>query len=123
VKLWVPSAVKADLSWVQFLLTHLPNKVPLALVVPIDLGWWGDASTSFGVGVVIGTHWAVWKWVPGFVVGLKQQYNIGWAEAVAIELGLHMAIHLGLIEEHRHSNQVLLVHSDNAGVVAVTNKG
>lgn len=36
--------------------------------------------------------WAVWKWAPGFKVGTGREFDIGWAEAVAIELGLRIAI-------------------------------
>ena len=51
----------ADLSWVQFIIRNLPNVIPLASADPINLQWCGNASTSFGVGVAIGSHWAVWK--------------------------------------------------------------
>jgi hypothetical protein len=63
----------------------------------IDLDWWGDASLSFGIGVVVNGHWAVWKWAPGFVVGPGKQSDIGWAEAMAVELGFCLALHLNLI--------------------------
>jgi hypothetical protein len=36
------------------------NTAPLSLLEPVHINWWGDASTSFGIGVVIGTHWAGW---------------------------------------------------------------
>jgi hypothetical protein len=88
MKLQVPPPLSADLSWVRFLLQILPNKVPLASPHIVDLQWWGDASTSFGIGIVLGHHWAVWSWAPGFMIGPHQCFNIGWAEAVAVELGL-----------------------------------
>ncbi|OSC96257.1 hypothetical protein PYCCODRAFT_1343752, partial [Trametes coccinea BRFM310] len=52
---------------------------------PADIGWWGDASSSFGIGVVVSQFWGVWV-----SVGPGQRFNIGWAEAVAVELGLLM---------------------------------
>jgi hypothetical protein len=116
-------AVRADLSWIQFLILGLRNEVPLAPATPTDLQWWGDASTSFGVGIALGQYWAVWKWAPGFIVGPKQDFDIGWAEAVAIELGLRLALSLGLIRNSDDRGRVFLVRSDNAGVVAVTNSG
>lgn len=116
-------AVLADLSWIMYLLQLLPNKAPLASPVPVDLNWWGDASTSFGIGVVIGSHWAAWKWAPGFRVGPKQRFNIGWAEAVAVELGMRMAISLKVLRSEDPSRSLFLVRSDNSGIVAVTNKG
>jgi hypothetical protein len=82
------------------------------------LNWWGDASTSFGIGVALGEFFVVWKYAPGFQVGPKKAFNIGWAEAVAVELGLRLAIQFQLLQG---SN--ILVHSDNSGIVTVVNKG
>src|SRR5882672_3613161 len=96
-KLLVPPPLQADLSWVQFIIKNLPNEIPLAPRQPLDLQWWGDASTSFGIGIVLGRHWAVWKWAPGFKVGPRQEFDIGWAEAVAVELGLRLAISLNFL--------------------------
>ncbi|TFY54469.1 hypothetical protein EVJ58_g8845 [Rhodofomes roseus] len=90
-----PSLLIADLAWVSDLLAWLPPVVPLRAYKPYDLGWWGDASTSFGVGVVVGECWAVWRWAPGFKVGPGEALDIGWAEAVAVKLGLHMVIARG----------------------------
>ena len=115
--------LRADLSWVQFIIRNLPNEISLASPDPIDLQWWGDASSSFGVGVTIGSHWAVWKWAPGFIVGPRQSYDIGWAEAVAVELGLRLAMDLNLFSATNHQGCSFLVRSDNAGIIAVTNKG
>lgn len=113
-----PPHVRADLGEVAFILIHAPRQVPLAAPQLIDLNWWGDASSSFGIGVTIGSFWAVWKWAPGFKVGPLQEFDIGWAEAVAVELGLQVALHCQLLSPGRY-----LVRSDNAGVVAVINKG
>lgn len=122
-KLHVSSSMRADLSWIAFLLHHSPNNVPLRPPTPVDLGWWGDASTSFGIGIVIGRHWAVWQWAPGFRVGPNLDFDIGWAEAVAVELGFRLAVELGLISSSADRGQVFLVRSDNSGVVHVVNKG
>lgn len=69
--------LQANLSWMNFIIRSVSNKIPLASPEPIGLQWWGDASMSFGIGVIIGSHWAVWKWAPGFIVGLYQSYDIG----------------------------------------------
>lgn len=100
------------------LLPLLPTVLPLRKPLPRDVNWWGDASTSFGVGVVVGSHWAAWRWAPGVKVGPRQSRDIGWAEAVAVELGLRMVVKLGL-----NLPGALLVRSDNDGVVTVVNKG
>lgn len=94
-KLSPPTSLTKDLCWISELLSLLPNEIPLCSPHLSDIGWWGDASTSFGIGVVIGRFWAVWRWAPGFLVGPCRAFDIGWAEAVAVELGLRLALHQG----------------------------
>jgi hypothetical protein len=113
----------ADLLWVQFIIRNLPNEIPLAPSLPVDLHWWGDASTSFGIGIALGHHWAVWKWAPGFRVGPLRDYDIGWAEAVAVKLGLRLGLNLDLLSSANQRGHSFLVRSDNMGIVSVTNKG
>ena len=120
-KLHVTRSLQKDLQWIQHLLHILPNTMPLSLPDPVDLDWWGDASTSFGIGVVIGSHWAGWRWAPGFQPGPRTAFSIGWAEAVAVELGVRLLIHLGL---HTHTDcRRFLIRSDNLAVVELVRKG
>jgi hypothetical protein len=70
------------------------------------------------VGITIKNFWAVWQWAPGVIVGLKRQFNIGWAEAATIDLAVHLAIAEGFLSLGHY-----LVRSDNSGVVAALNKG
>jgi hypothetical protein len=65
-KLHTVESVRSDLSWIHFLLHHLLNEVFLKDQGIVDLYGWGDASTSFGVGIVVGEFFAVWKYAPGF---------------------------------------------------------
>jgi hypothetical protein len=108
------------MSWVDFIISISPNEISLAHPEPIDIGWWGDASSSFGIGIVIGSRWAVWKWATGIRVSPKSTYDISWAKAVAVELGLCLAAGAGLLNTLR--GQPVLVRSDNMGVVAIMNK-
>jgi hypothetical protein len=87
-KLQVHPPLCANLSWIQSTLQSLPNEIPLAPAAPVNLQWWGNASTSFGIGIIIGSYWAVWKWAPSFKVGLWQDFDIRCAKAIAIKLGL-----------------------------------
>lgn len=119
----LPPSMIADLSWVAFLLVSLPNVLPLMSPDIIDIQWWGDASSSFGIGIAISHFWAVWKWAPDFKVGPGRDFDIGWAEAIAIELGLRIAIVTGLLRSPDRARSCFLVRSDNSGVVAVMNKG
>jgi len=117
------SSLVKDLRWVAWLLDILPTTAPLSYTEPEDMGWWGDASTSFGVGIVIGKFWAAWRWAPDFQPGPGSEFNIGWAEAIAIELGLLMLLHLGTRINRRPGHNHILVRSDNAGVVDTLKKG
>jgi hypothetical protein len=117
-RLFPPPSVLADIRWILSLLQVLPNHSLLKPPVPEDRDWWGDASTSFGIGITVGSFWAVWKWADGISVGPKCRFDIGWAEAVAVELALQVAIVKEVLTPGH-----FLVRSDNAGVVAVLNKG
>jgi hypothetical protein len=81
----------------------------------------GGTSSSFGIGVVVQGFWEVWSYVPGFHVGPKKEHNIGWAKAVAVELGLYIMISHDLLSPAA-AGSTFLVQSDNEGVVAVVNK-
>ena len=73
---------------------------------PVD--FWVDASSSWGIGIVFEGEWDAWHLSPGWDADGR---NIGWAEFVAIELGLLFAIHKGYSDTH------FLVKSDNQGVI------
>ena len=51
------------------------------------------------------------------------KYDISWAEAIAIELGLHVAISLHFLSPDPVGGRTFLICSDNIGIVTVTNKG
>ena len=121
--LGIPGAVRSDAKWISDLLSRLPNSLPLSQHQPADIGWWGDASSSFGIGVVVGSFWAVWRYAPGVTVGPRRRFDIGWAEAVAVELGLHLATHHALLEQRSPHTSRILVRSDNSGVVHAVNRG
>lgn len=122
-RLHPPEPLVQDLVWIRDMLSVSPNTLPLALPTPLDLGWWGDASTSFGIGIAVGKYWAAWKWAPGFRVGPGLPHDIGWAEATAVELGLRLIVQYNLLAAVPPGASNLLVRSDNNGVVAVVNKG
>lgn len=105
------------------MLGQLPNEIPITSPSPHDIGWWGDASTSFGIGVVVGHFWGAWAWAHGIQVGPGQQFDIGWAEAVAVEMGLCMVIHHQINLTLPRTVSTLLVRFDNMGIVHVVSKG
>ena len=70
--------------------------------------FWVDTSSSWGIGIVFGGQWDFWRLLPGWN---RDGRDIGWAEMVAIELGLLFAIHQG------HSDIHFIIKSDNQGVI------
>ena len=102
---------------------HCCKTLPLEDTAPLDVGWWGDASTSFGIGVVISASRGIWKWSSPDLEGLNTDVSIDWAEAAAVLMGLCMLLHERVLRNHPPSRRTILVHSDNAAVVWVINRG
>jgi hypothetical protein len=75
---------------------------------------WVDASTSYGVGVVIDGEWDSWRLCKGWNINNRR---IGWAEMVAIEFGLRMAV------AHGYRDASIWVWSDNKGVIGALEGG
>ena len=73
-----------------------------------EIEFWVDASSSWGIGIVFDGEWDFWRLHPGWD---KDGRNIGWAEMVAIELGLLFAVHRAF------SNIHFVIRSDNQGVI------
>lgn len=80
-----PSLV-SDLEWWHSILSALPP--PRHLISrgpPQDVDLWVDASTSWGVGLVFRDKWSAWTLVDGWKGNGR---DIGWLEAVAVELAI-----------------------------------
>jgi hypothetical protein len=73
-----------------------------------------DASTSWGIGIVIGDRWVSFQLSPTWKVPGR---DICWLETVAIELLVYSLEMLGFREAH------LLIHSDNQGTIGAIEKG
>lgn len=81
---------------------------------PAPIAFWVDASTSWGIGVVLDGIWDSWKLSEGWK---SDGRDIGWAEMIAIECGLRLAIHRGMHSLH------LVCRSDNQGVIHALSNG
>lgn len=84
-----------------------PVSPPLPLQVFVD-------ASSFGIGFLSGGCWLGWRLLPGWN---SDGRDIGWAEMVAVDLGLRALIHSGLRDVHIH------IWSDNQGVVGAIRAG
>jgi hypothetical protein len=103
------STILSDLQWWRTQLSADFCGSTLSKPPPVsDIEFWVDASSSWGIGVVFNNEWDFWKLQPGWD---KDGRNIGWAEMVAIELGILFAIHRTYTDIH------LVIKSDNQGVI------
>jgi len=108
-------AVLNDITWWRNQLEKDPCGSILSRPPPASpIEFWVDASTDWGIGIVFDGHWDAIKLCEGWKTG---GHNIGWAEFIAIELGLLRAISRG------HTNVHFVVHCDNQGVIQAINGG
>ena len=102
-----PDDMKEDLtSWLEALDKYKAmDLIPDA--DPTDVGWVGDASTSFGIGVIIGKKWAQFR------INREQELSersrsIAWLETAAIRIGLISLISIGVVP-----GRTFIVWTDN----------
>ena len=104
-----PRHTAADLSWwLDVLLSpRLSRSIPGPSSV-IDRHAFSDASSGFGIGIVVGNQWRAWHLLPGWKT---EGRDIGWAEAVGFEF---LARTLAATSQ---PGQYFRVFGDNRGVV------
>ncbi|CUA67355.1 Quinol oxidase subunit 1/3 [Rhizoctonia solani] len=109
-----PRAV-ADINWWLQQLSEGPCVRHFCPDPPIhDCEYFMDASTSFGIGVIVENKCAMWRLRRGWRTPGR---DIGWAEMAAVELALGQAIAMGI------NNRTLIFRSDNQGVVFALRAG
>jgi hypothetical protein len=108
-----------DLSWWDEYLTKPKVSMQLCTMrIPDDsLGLFCDASSSYGIGIVIDGSYDSLKFVQNWRTALNTSRDIRWAEALALELLITF-----LFEYRPLYNTHLLVHTDNTGVIGAWNK-
>lgn len=110
--------VRAELRWWNDVLNAKPiRKLTLSDTINNDLELWVDASSDFGIGIVIAHEWLAWKWIETWDGFGKAGMNIGWAEMVGIELLVRCLITLG-----KHDGN-FFIRSDNKGAIDAIKKG
>ena len=87
----MPTLVREDMEYWEICLASIePTRIIPDYIVK-NVGWVGDASSSYGIGIIIGKAWAQFAWLPGWSEPVNQpKRTIAWAETVAIRLGLLM---------------------------------
>lgn len=86
-----PQGVLEDMTfWRETLNTLTPTRL-IPDSIEWNLGWVGDASSDFGIGIIVGKFWAQFAWFQGWnePEDLPKR-SIAWAETVAIRLGILM---------------------------------
>ena len=112
---YAPKSMLTDLKWwlqalnVPDFRRELPTRGPCQ-----DMGLFVDASTSWGIGIVIAGRWAALQLREDWKVAGR---DICWLETVAVEILLY------ILEARGISNATLLIHSDNQGTIGSLDKG
>nr|GAT53462.1 predicted protein [Mycena chlorophos] len=112
---WLSDAVRDTLRWWATALSEPFISRQLYPPLPLrDLGIYVDASTSWGIAVVIGTSWHAMRLTKGWK---RDGIDICWLEAVAIEVLFLFLRQLDVRNTH------ILVRSDNKGAIGAHEKG
>lgn len=85
-----PEVIEDMIFWRDCLTTLTPTRL---IPDPIErcVGWVGNASSEYGIGIVIGRKWSQYKWLPGWSTPEdRPKCSIAWAETVVVRLGLLM---------------------------------
>ena len=79
-----------------------------------DMGLFVDASTSWGIGIIVAGKWTAFMLHRDWKVGGQ---DICWLETVAVEILLYILESMGI------ANATLLIHSDNQSTIGSLGKG
>jgi hypothetical protein len=114
---WSPSS-RRDLEWWNSYLNTADISMHLCTEPMPDDSFrvFSDASTSWGIGIVIGSEFDRFKLTEGWEMWEGEPKDIGWLEFIAVELAIFF-----LLSTHRLRNRHILMHVDNQGVVGAWN--
>lgn len=111
----IPEKLWKDILWWDDLLCQaFVGMTILKLPELIDIQLFGDASTSWGIGLVIEGRWLAWEYRPQWQ---SKDRHIGWSEMVAVELMIRTLVSSGFRKVS------VRLKSDNGGVVGALKKG
>lgn len=113
----LPVDVREDLMFWQETLKTFKKTRLIAMATPKEIGWVGDASTSFGIAVLVGRRWSQFELREGWESQGRSKRGIAWLETVAIRVGLMMLQALNI-----KPGQNLVVWTDNTTCENALNK-
>jgi len=115
IRLYPPPSLITDLKWWSERLSEAGVFRQLSPRGPLlDMGIFVDASTSWGIGIVIDQRWIGFQLSPHWKIPGR---DITWLETLAIEILFGIIASLGI------NNRNLLIHSDNQGTIGAMAKG
>jgi hypothetical protein len=110
-----PKSVITDLKWWKQVLHPADTFRQLTSHGPlIDMNIHVDASTSWGIGVIVDGRWCAFELAPGWKV---EGRDICWLETLAVEFTAYILEAMGI------QNCRVLIHSDNQGTIGSIDKG
>lgn len=110
--------VKEDLEFWKLTLESFKHLRLIASPMPLEIGWVGDASTSYGIGILVGSRWSQFHMTDAWKSADEDHKHINFLETVAIRLCLLMVL---AIDDTPGRN--LVVWTDNTTAqAAVTNR-
>ena len=103
-----PKHLEAELTWWESTLSlpSLSREIPGGRQIT-DVHGYSDASSSVGIGIIVGNKWRAWRLLPGWK---SRGRDISWAEAVGMELLTRAIL-------NSNSFQGIQIFGDNTGVV------
>lgn len=111
----VPASIRNEIHWWSATLSQeFVGSTIATPPAPLNIDIFVDASTSWGIGVLINGKWAAWRFSSD---ALQHGRAIGWAEMVAVELAV--SVLCSVYPKHSH----FLIHSDNQGVIGAIESG
>ena len=114
IRIRLSAATISDITVWHDLLTIQSASRSLSINPLVDPNVWVDASSDWGIAIVMEGQWHAWKLLPGWN---SCSHDIGWAESVALEFAIYHLIWAGF------SHVRLLIHSDSQGTIGQYNKG
>ena len=115
IRLYPPPSLITDLKWWSAKLSKKGVFRQLSIRgTPLDMGIFVDASTSWGISIIIDQQWIGFQLAPDWKIPGR---DITWLETLAVEFLLGIVASLGI------TNRNLVVHSDNQGTIGAMDKG
>ena len=110
-----PHSMMSDLKWWLHILndSNFHRELPPRSSCQ-DMGLFVDASTSWGIGIVVAGKWRAFRLHDDWKV---ERRDICWLETVAVEVLVY------ILEAMDVTNTTLLIHSDNQGTIGSLGKG